>query len=84
MGNTRTIELVDTTKTVKTPAGTFENCYVYVHQDFRTAVLMYHNIYIKNGVGIVGLDTFLADNPYDRNELYGQQRLIEYRLLHNP
>ncbi len=79
-GNTRTIELLDTTKTVETPAGVFENCYVYVFNDFRTATLLYHHMYIKPKVGIVGVDTFEADNPNDTSVLHGQQRLIEYKL----
>lgn len=80
IGNTRTIELIDTTKTVETLVGTFENCYTYVFNDFRTASLLYHHMHIKPEVGLVGVDTYEADNPYDTNVLYGQQRLIELSL----
>lgn len=78
--NTRTIELLDTTKTVETPAGVFENCYVYVFNDFRTATLLYHHMYIKPNVGLVGVDTFEADNTNDTSVLFGQQRLLEYDI----
>lgn len=77
IGNTRTIELVDTTKTVETPAATFENCYVYVLNDFRTLSTLVHYLYIKPMVGLVGVDTFAGD------DLYGQQRLLEYHLVSN-
>ena len=77
IGETRTITLVDATKTVETPAGTFENCYVYRFWDFRTASILVHYVSIKPMIGIVGVDTFVAD---DMDDLYGQQRLIEYEI----
>lgn len=84
IGETRTVTLVDTTKTVETEADIFENCFVYIFQDFRIATLLYHHIYIKPKVGIIGVDTFEADNPNDTSSLYGQQRLLEYDLNISP
>lgn len=77
LGETRTIELVDTTKTVETPAGTFDNCYIYKFFDFRTASLIRHYVYIKPRVGLVGVDSYAGE------DLYGQQRLLEYDLENN-
>lgn len=74
IGNTRTIELIDATKTVETPIATFEDCLVYTSFDFQTASLIRHYIYIKPEVGLVGVDSYVGD------DLYGQQRLIEFGL----
>lgn len=74
LGNTRTIKLIDTTKTVEAPAGDFKNCYVYRFNDFRTASTLIHHVYIKPMVGIVGMDTYAGD------VLFGQQQLLEYEI----
>jgi hypothetical protein len=79
LGNTRTIQLIDTTKTVETPAGDFENCYVYRFNDFYIASTLIHYFYIKPMIGIVGVDTYVADD-----DLYGQQRLLEYEINGKP
>lgn len=78
MGETRTITLMDTTKTVETPAGTFDNCYVYRFWDFRIASLIRHYMFIKPMFGLVGVDSYAGD------DLYGQQRLLEYELNNSP
>ncbi|MEX0608003.1 MAG: hypothetical protein WD016_01680 [Balneolaceae bacterium] len=80
LGDSQTITLVDTGKTVKTPAGTFENCYVYTHWGFSNSdyvSLEKHYFYVKPTVGIVGVDTYSEDN---KDYLNGQLRLLEYHL----
>ncbi|MEO9884667.1 MAG: hypothetical protein ABJR05_02480 [Balneola sp.] len=76
IGSSRTIELIDTTKTVVTAAGTFENCYVYKNNDFSPTSTLTHFYYIKPTVGIIGLDSRIDDEP----ELLGQWRILEYKL----
>jgi len=78
LGNTGTIKLIDTTKTVETPSGDYENCYVYRFNDFRTFSTLVHHVYIKPMVGIVGVDTYVG------NDLYGQQRILKYELNGKP
>lgn len=46
IGNTRTIELIDTNRTVTTSAGVFENCYVYKHFDYADLTPHMQFIYI--------------------------------------
>lgn len=74
IGETRTFTLMDTTKTVVTPAGIFENCYVYRFFDFQTASLVRHYMFIKPMVGLVGVDSYAGE------DLYAQQRLLEYNI----
>ena len=80
LGDTQTITLVDTTKTVETSAGIFKNCYVYTHWGFNNGDYLStekHYFYVKPRIGIIGVDTYIAD---DKDELYGQWRLLEYKL----
>lgn len=79
LGSTRTIEFIDTAKIVETPAGTFENCYVYSHWDWSDTSMFIHYIYVKPMVGIVGIDTYDIED-----EFVGQQRLLEYELKSSP
>lgn len=80
LGDTQTITLVETAKTVETSAGIFENCYVYTHWGFNNSdyiSLEKHYFYVKPTVGIVGVDTYSEDN---KDYLNGQWRLLEYHL----
>lgn len=77
MGTTRTIELVDTTKTVETPAGIFENCYVFKHPDFNDLIVEDVYIFIKPGIGIVGGE---SRGSLDTTTVIGQWMLLEYKL----
>lgn len=78
LGNTRTIELLNTSQKVETPNDDFENCYVYRFNDFGNYSTLFHHFYIKPEVGIVGVDTYGGDG------LYGQWRLLEYELKKTP
>jgi len=78
IGNTRTIELIDTNRTVTTSVGVFENCYVYKHQDFKPLFPYFQYIFIKPGIGIVGGET---KTTIDDSIYYaGQYFLREYRV----
>ncbi|MEX0721846.1 MAG: hypothetical protein WD059_14320 [Balneolaceae bacterium] len=80
LGSTRIIELIDTTRTIETPAGVFENCYVYKHNDFRGTSPETHYFYIKPGIGIVGVDTGIDGGNEVGEDTTGQKRLIEYQI----
>ncbi len=77
IGNTRTIELIDTNRTITTSAGVFENCYVYKHQDYNPLFPYFQFVFIKPGIGIVGGET-IASN--DTTDLAGQYFLMEYKI----
>jgi len=78
IGNTRTIELIATNKTVMTSAGVFENCYVYKHQDYKDLFPYFQFIYIKPGIGIVGGETkaTIDDSTY----FAGKYTLREFQV----
>ncbi|MEX0721845.1 MAG: hypothetical protein WD059_14315 [Balneolaceae bacterium] len=79
LGSTRTIELVDTGRTLETPAGVFGNCYVYMHNDFADASTVGHFFYIKPEIGIIGVDSKVSDGV--DTILVGQKRLLEYHII---
>lgn len=77
IGSTRTIELMETNRTITTPAGVFENCYVYRHQDYNRLFPYYQYIYVKPGTGIVGGKTVGTN---DSTNYAGEYFLMDYRV----
>ena len=77
IGSTRTIELMETNRTITTPAGVFENCYVYRHQDYNRLFPYYQYIYVKPGIGIVGGKTVGTN---DSTNYAGEYFLIDYKV----
>ena len=84
--DTISIEVISLNDTFETEFGSYKGCYVYRYSEIGKGDGVYHwhhYVYIKPGIGIVGVETrdFLGSENYEESpEIVGQYILIDRRL----